>query len=241
MNTKTIIQRLRKELILNSSKEFSEKTKKFFTEPVNPIGVPRPVTRKITNDFYKENKSIFSFNDWIQLSEELLKRNELELQDIGFFLIWKQKNSFSKKTFNLFESWIKKYVSNWSHCDEFCPHCIGFLIQNFPELIPKVINWSKSKNKWLRRASAVSFVLITRKKDYSKEIIKIAKNLLGEKEDLVQKGIGWTLRESAKINKKTIHEFLKKNKLKLPRMTLRYAIEKFSEKEKKELMKKPFS
>lgn len=162
----------------------------------------------------------------------------MELQDIGLFLTEKQKKNFNKKTFDLFESWLEKYIKNWAHCDELCPHCIGIVIEKFPELIPKVIQWSKSDNMWLRRASAVSFVLIARKKDYSKELIQIAGILLNEKEDLVQKGIGWTLREAAKANKKNIHEFLKKNKDFLPRTTLRYAIEKFSEKEKKELMKK---
>jgi 3-methyladenine DNA glycosylase AlkD len=240
MNSSKLIQELRNNLTPFIEPKFAEGMKNFFKEPINPLGVRRPTTRKIANEFYSKHKSEFSFQKWIKLSEELLKTNIMELQDIGLFLIEKQKNQFTKKTFNLFELWLKKYISNWAHCDELCPHCIGFLLEKFPELIPKTNKWIKSKNRWLRRASMVSFVLIARKKDYSKQVIFNASNLLNDSDDLVQKGIGWTLRESAKANHKAVYDFLKKNKLKMPRTSLRYAIEKFSEKEKKELMKKPF-
>jgi 3-methyladenine DNA glycosylase AlkD len=238
MNYSEFLKEISLELKANAEPEFRKGMKKFFKEEINPIGVRRPVARKIANEFYKKHKEDFSFNEWISLSEELLKSKVFEEQDIGFFLAETQKKNFSKKTFSVFESWLKKYVNNWAHCDEICPHCIGPLIEEFPELIPEVSSWTQSSNRWLRRASMVSFVLIARKKDYSKEVIFNASKLLNDKDDLVQKAVGWTLREAAKANHKAIYLFLKKNKLKMPRTSLRYAIERFTEKEKKELMKK---
>ncbi|MFH1588207.1 MAG: DNA alkylation repair protein [Candidatus Diapherotrites archaeon] len=238
MDCKGFLKEISFELNSNADPKFAKGMKGFFKEKINPIGVRRPITRKIANEFFKEHRNDFSFNEWILLSEEFLKSPVMEMQDIGFFLAEKQKKNFTKNTFDVFEFWLKKYVSNWVHCDELCPHCIGPLIELCPDLIPKISSWASSNNRWLRRASMVSYVLIARKKDYSKEVIFNALNLLNDKDDLVHKAVGWTLRESAKANKKAVYEFLKKNKLKFPRTALRYAIEKFSEKEKKELMEK---
>ncbi|MCB0318085.1 MAG: DNA alkylation repair protein, partial [Bdellovibrionales bacterium] len=66
-----------------------------------------------------------------------------------------------------------------------------------------------------------------------KDVFKISKLLLGNKEDLMHKAVGWMLREAGKVDEKKLTDFLKQNYTNIPRTTLRYAIERFPEKRRK--------
>ena len=56
--------------------------------------------------------------------------------------------------------------------------------------------------------------------------------------DLMQKAIGWMLREMGKRDRDLLVQFLEKHAATLPRTTLRYAIEKFDAEERAEWMKR---
>jgi 3-methyladenine DNA glycosylase AlkD len=60
--------------------------------------------------------------------------------------------------------------------------------------------------------------------------------LLLDKEDLVQKGYGWLLKVSSEENEKKVFDYVMKNKGKIPRTALRYAIEKMPKNLKKKAM-----
>jgi 3-methyladenine DNA glycosylase AlkD len=71
-----------------------------------------------------------------------------------------------------------------------------------------------------------------------KPTIEISKILLKDDHDLIQKVVGWALREVGKIDSKLLRDFLKKNLNNTSRTTLRYAIEKFSVAERKKWLSK---
>ena len=76
------------------------------------------------------------------------------------------------------------------------------------------------------RASAVSLIIPARKGLFLDTIFEIADNLLLDKDDLVQKGYGWMLKAASESHQQQVFDYIMKNKIKMPRTALRYAIEK---------------
>ena len=119
-----------------------------------------------------------------------------------------------------------------------CVHPLGHLILKFPEMAPKMKKWARSKNIWERRAAAVALIPALRRKLLLKEAFATADVLLQDKKDLVQKGYGWMLKEASNRFPKEVFRYVMKNRRKMPRTALRYAIEKMPMRWKKEAMKK---
>lgn len=231
-----IILEIRKDLKKNVDENYRKNTFSFFKEPIKCYGVRNPVARKIAKKYFakiedKNKKEICS------LCEELLRSDFNEEATIAFEWIYNLRKQFEAKDFAVFESWIKKYVNNWAKCDDFCTHSVGEIILQYPEYLEDLKTWAKSKNRWVRRASAVTLILPARKGKFIKEAFEIADILFYDKDDLVQKGYGWLLKEVTKLHEKEVLEYVIKHKIDMPRTALRYAIEKMS-KDKKALAMK---
>ena len=56
------------------------------------------------------------------------------------------------------KDWLSKYIFSWGTCDDFCKRVLNFFVDNFPNVFKKIQLWTSSKNKWMRRASSVSFI-----------------------------------------------------------------------------------
>ena len=194
--------------------------------------LPRATTRG-GNDIEKNKKQFFV------LGEEMLKSNYHEEAIIVF--IWTEKliKNFDQSDFKIFEGWLNKYANNWAKVDTLCPHTINYFVQNYPVVIPKIKKWASSKNHWVRRAAAVSFISGSRdfpQKKHLPDIFWIAKKLLRDPDDLVQKGYGWMLKCASVKFQKEVFNFVMKHKKEMPRTALRYAIEKMTAALKKKAM-----
>ncbi len=75
-----------------------------------------------------------------------------------------------------------------------------------------------------------------RQKRYLSTAYRIASRLVDDNEDLMHKAVGWLLREAGKADMKRLENFLLKNGPKIPRTSVRYAIERFPKAKRKQLL-----
>jgi len=202
---------------------------KFHKDGKAHISLTTPLVRRVAFENFKQVKNLEK-KQILSLCAKLLKINGSNYQDIAFDWAFRITKQYQKEDFKIFESWIKNHVDNWGSCDDLCTHAFGEFIYKFPEFLPQTKQWAKSLNKWFRRASAVALIYSLRKGKYLKEAFNVAKILLQDDEDLVQKGYGWMLKEASNLHQKEVFDFVIKNKKLMPRTALRYAIEKLPEK-----------
>ncbi|MDY9925987.1 DNA alkylation repair protein [Methanosarcina sp.] len=235
-----IIARIRKDLIENMDENTKNSCSRFFKEEVKCYGVKTSTVGKIAKDYFRELKQAGQaekLNIFI-LCEELLQSDYCEEAYIAFEWAYEVRAEYTEADFSVFEHWVKSYVNNWAKCDTLCNHTVGSFIEKFPSYIENLKLWTQSDNRWLRRASAVTLVLPARKGLFLPEIFEISDLLLTDKDDLVQKGYGWMLKEASKPHQQEVFDYVMKNKKEMPRTSLRYAIEKFPADLRAEAMKK---
>ena len=202
------------------------------------LGIKVPVTRSIV----KKYKNRITLND----IECLIKSEWHEIRLAGFLLLIELYNKEIKlKNTDTSELLVKFYLdnlsrgNNWDLVDLVSPYILGDWIFKNPGKEKILIGLSdEGSNIWFQRVSIVStFPLIKAGKfDIT---FQIAQKFLKHNHDLIHKATGWMLREIGKRGGKTeLIKFLELNKSDMPRTMLRYAIEKFSDKERKYFMNK---
>jgi len=115
---------------------------------------------------------------------------------------------------------------------------MGDFFVTYPEKIPELISWTQSSNRWMRRASAVSLIIPAKKGKFLDEVFQISDSLLTDRDDMVQKGYGWLLKEASRIHQDEIFSYVMEKKKDMPRTSLRYAIELMPPERRTEAMKK---
>jgi 3-methyladenine DNA glycosylase AlkD len=173
-----------------------------------------------------------------KLCEQLFSSGYSEEAFIVSNWVSRMTPQFVKSDISIFKGWVDKYIDDWAKCDGFCNHSVGSLIEKYPDLIKELKLWAKSKNTWLKRASAVSLIVPAKKGKYLKDAFEISETLLKDPKDMVQKGYGWLLKEESRKNQKEVFNFVMKHKTNMPRTALRYAIELMPKDLKVRAMKK---
>lgn len=165
--------------------------------------------------------------------EKLLKSKIHEHRLTALLILVQQFKKGSEETRKkLVDFYIKntKYINNWDLVDLSANHILGtYLLDKNASPLTKL---SRSQNIWERRIAIIATFAFIYKNRFD-QTLKIAKILRDDKHDLIQKAVGWMLREVGKRDQKAEEEFLKKYYHTMPRTMLRYAIERFDKKKRK--------
>lgn len=161
--------------------------------------------------------------------KELLESKTHEERLIALFLlVYNFQVGDEKKKKEIFDFYLlhTKYINNWDLVDASADKIIGAYLLDKKITILKSL--AKSENIWERRVAIIAtfaLIRIHKKPDFT---FKISEILLEDKHDLIQKAVGWMLRETGKACSQEIEEvFLRQHYKKMPRTMLRYAIERF--------------
>ena len=191
------------------------------------LGVAVPETREIARKY-----STLKLEDAVKLLHSKIHEERLVAL---FILINKFRLGEEKST--IYKTYLKntKYINNWDLVDLSAEKIVGEYLFNKPKAV--LYKLAKSKSVWEKRiAIMATFNFI--KNNKFEETLKIAEILLNDKQDLIHKAVGWMLREIGKRDLKIEEEFLGRYYTRMPRTMLRYAIEKFPEKKRKQYLLK---
>lgn len=194
------------------------------------LGVIVPITRTIAQKY--KNASL---NDIIKL----LMSEWHEVRLCALLIMteqWKKADtSLKKKIFECYITNIKR-INNWDLVDLSAPTIIGGYLLDKPRDI--IYEMAESNSLWKNRIAIVTTLAFIKNKD-SDDTYNLALKMMKHKHDLIHKAIGWMLRESGKRDDSIrLFNFVDKHRREMPRTMLRYAIEKFSDQERKYLMRK---
>ena len=219
-----IVERIRAEFKANVDKKTQKSTQKFFKEELTFYGVKTSLVGKIAIKRWHEVKFLSKVQIFA-LCEELYCSGYTEEALVVSTWLPNMIEKLTPSDLNIFKYWIEHYINNWATCDALCNHTVGYLLEKYPITIAEIKTWAKSDNRWLKRAAAVSLILPARKGGFLNDVFEISDILLCDKDDLVQKGYGWLLKEASKLHQKEVFNYVLKNRKAMPRTSLRYAIE----------------
>ncbi|MCL2091312.1 MAG: DNA alkylation repair protein [Micrococcales bacterium] len=231
------VQRVRADLVDAVDPATKESGKRFFKEEVLAYGVKIPVVNAIAKRHLKEVRAAgLGKDDVYALCGELWASGYLEEAIVACAFAESQGKVYEPSDFEVFEGWVHEYVTNWATCDTLCNHTVGDLLMRFPELGERLVGWTGSANRWVRRAAAVSLIVPARKGLFHPLVLRIADALLTDTDDLVRKGYGWMLKAAADHDQRMVFDYVMEHKDTMPRTALRYAIEKMSPELKQQAM-----
>jgi 3-methyladenine DNA glycosylase AlkD len=210
---------------------------KYFKEEVQCLGLTAAQQRELALNVYLMIKNDWTVKEAISFCEIMLRESYFEARSLGILTLEKFQKDFPRSLLSTIKGWLAQDLcDNWALVDSLCPNSVAALLERYPELVTSIKTWARSSNRWVRRASVVSFIKPARKGQYLDAAYDIAASLFSDSDDLVQKATGWLLREAGKADMKRLEKFLLSRGPLIPRTTLRYAIERFEEKQRKAIL-----
>ncbi|MGB7294209.1 MAG: DNA alkylation repair protein [Candidatus Aminicenantales bacterium] len=210
---------------------------RYFKEEARFLGISSPDLRELSSEVYEKVKAYWGVKEASDFCAIMLKNPYHEVKGIGILTFERFREVFPKTVFPTIKGWLNADLCNsWALVDVLCPNSMGALLEKYPDLVKEIKDWTKSPNRWVRRASIVSFIKLAKKPVYIEPIYEVARSHFADSDDLIQKANGWLLREAGKADPARLEKFLRQYGLSIPRTTLRYAIERFPEAKRKALL-----
>lgn len=211
---------------------------RFFKEEIQSRGwytaELRAFARRFRRTILKERGPEFL----LQVADGLFRGKINEEKHFAVFLLEKQTDTLGEPEFKMFERWLAR-VTNWSDHDALVHYLIAPMIVAKPARIQSVFQWSKSQNCWFRRAACVALIQGTRRQLFFAEIVRLSHILADDDDDMVQKGLGWLLRETAKADPKKTVPYLMEIRERTSRLVLRTACETLPKQTRNHILREP--
>lgn len=214
----------------------------YIEELTREFAILRQEKRFITSEVRKVSANVYrklpkGMTYVFNLCEQLLSLRIWEMTITAYDWAYRNRNHYDESTFEVFERWMKDYISDWWDCDDFCTHAFGELMIKYPQLLLRTFAWCDHENFAVRRCAAVVLILpIKRKSVLTIDPLEIANRLYDDPHYLVLKGYGWMLKVLSSTQYDKVLGYLESNQSTMPRVAFRYALEKMKKSDKLRLM-----
>ena len=191
------------------------------------MGVVVPNTRKVAREYASAS--------W-EVIEALLESEWHECRLCALLILVERYKKHPEETV-IFYLGHTRGINNWDLVDLSAPYILGrYLAQQKDRYVLYAL--AASENMWEQRIAVVSTLALIKDNQYD-DIMKLAELFLDTRHDLMQKAVGWMLREVGKRDGRLLSDYLDKYCRQMPRTMLRYAIEKFAPERRAFYMRRP--
>jgi 3-methyladenine DNA glycosylase AlkD len=220
------------------SAEHADGVQWFFNDEIKSHGWYTAKLRTVAVRFRRRIRKEFGLDFLLRVADKLFVGRVLEEKIFAVFLLEKMTDEFGDTEFRLFESWLPR-ISSWADHDGLVHYLIAPMVAAKPDRTRRVSRWAKSTDRWHRRAACVALIQGTRREMFFSEIKRLSDLLLSDEDAMVQKGLGWLLRETAKADAKRTVPYLISIRERAPRLVLRTACETLPTGVRKKILAKP--
>jgi 3-methyladenine DNA glycosylase AlkD len=185
--------------------------------------------RALARSIHTTHRDEWTVADAMTFADLLVVDRYLEVKSIGIEVVARYRRDFTPRLLPRWKRWLaRNHSANWATTDSICGSLLGPLLARYPALIPRMRVWSRDRNMWVRRASIVGLIRPLHQNRRALDLAyEIARRLHADEHDLIQKAVGWVLREAGKEDGGRLERYLRAHGPSIPRTTVRYAIERF--------------
>lgn len=198
----------------------------YVKEPIRCLGVPTPHIRRtatVAAQEYRQAK--LEFEHILAVADRLWKPAILEERALAILILGKFTRHLERRHWDHFDGWVDT-LTNWAETDGLCGTILDPLIDKVPTLAKRLKRWTRGDLRWRRRAAAVALVKSARRGAHHELSFEICQRLARDRDDMVEKGIGWLLKEVSRTEPQAVADFLLDDIGRFSRTTVRYACEK---------------
>lgn len=219
-----IADHLRRVLVNGASAPHTAEVEHFFKNVITSRGWYTNELRKLAKRFSRTIIDIEGIDYLFAVADNLFDGNVLEEKVLAVLVLEERIPDFKTKHFTALAGWIPR-VSTWADGDALGSYLLGPMLVADPKRVSNVFRWAKSRNPWARRMAAVALIRGVREGLFAREMMQVSDLLMNDTEEIVQKGVGWLLREGNKFNREATLPYVRKMRNKMPRLVLRTACE----------------
>jgi len=233
-----IADHLRHVLKDGGSAPYSIEMQRFFKEEIQSRGWYMKELRQMARRFTHVILGQEGLEYLIKVSDDLFQGAMLEERVLAVLLLEPCVKDLTDAHLELFDTWLDR-VGNWAEHDALVHSLIGPMMVADPQRLPWTFEWSRSPNRWRRRAAAVCLLRGTRQGMFWSEVQQMARTLAGDEDEMVRKGLGWLLRETGRYDGERTLLLLLEIREQAPRQLLRTACERLSAAQRARVLAEP--
>jgi 3-methyladenine DNA glycosylase AlkD len=232
-----IAAHIRSLLQKGGSAPHSVQVQRFFKHQIKSRGWSTHALRQLARRFRREILAEQDLASLVQVADRLFAGAVLEEKNFAVMLLEGITGQLGPREFKLLEGWLDR-VTSWADHDGLVHYLIGPMVAADDVYLKRLPTWAGKKSRWHQRAAAVSLVQSTRRHKNFNHIQRVTELLANRKDDMVQKGLGWLLREAVKANPRQAVTYLMSIRQRLPRPVLRRACETLAPGERRRVLEK---
>ena len=222
----TLLQMVQDQLRREASPKQAARTRRFFTENPPILGTPSGLSEQLGKELSLQVRRAGELADAVWLAGQLFSSGYMEEGACSNALLEPFHKRFSLADWPLFDNWLDDFTC-WSTTDSFCLKVAAHVVLRSDSPVDWLMRWAQADLIWKRRACLVSLircVCVTREVDLA---LTLCDALLADEQALVQKAIGWLLKELCKGDQAATERYLQTRAAHLRRSIVSYAREGF--------------